>query len=53
MTWEEIHGFSSPSEFRRFRVYIEKQVSDGDAEELEPDSKYGKGEIFGGVGFET
>ena len=51
MVWEEIHGFSSLGEFRRFEAYIEKQVSDREAEELEPDPEYGKGEIFGGRWF--
>jgi hypothetical protein len=51
MIWKEIHGFSSPGEFHRFKVYIEKQVIDGDAEELVSDPEYGKGEIFGGRWF--
>ncbi|MFH0725197.1 MAG: hypothetical protein V2B19_02395 [Pseudomonadota bacterium] len=49
--WEEIHGFQSPGEFYRFVRYIENQVSSGEAEEVNPDSDYGKGEIYGGRWF--
>ncbi len=49
--WEEIHGFSSPSEYNRFVDYIEKQVHAEIAEEITPDPNYGKGEIYGGRWF--
>lgn len=51
MVWEEIHGFDSLSEFKRFVIYIEKQVDSGYAEELEVNNQYGKGEIYGGRWF--
>ena len=50
--WEEIHGFSSPSEYERFVRYIEGQVSAGNAREVDVDSDYGRGEIYGGRWFE-
>ena len=31
--WEEIHGFSSLSEYNRFILYIESQVASGVAQE--------------------
>jgi hypothetical protein len=49
--WEEIHGFVSPEEYDRFVLYIEDQVKSGVAEEITPDSNYGKGEIYGGRWF--
>ena len=49
--WEEIHGFNSLDEYNRFLRYIEKQVSDKIAEEIDPDPNYGKGEIYGGRWF--
>ena len=51
MTWEEIHGFSSPGEFSRFVRYIEDQLKAGEVEELEADSCYQKGLIYGGRWF--
>jgi hypothetical protein len=51
MVWEEIHGFASPGEFDRFVRYIENQVKAGEAEELEADSSYQKGQIYGGRWF--
>ena len=50
--WEEIHGFTSPNEYERFVKYIEKQVANGIAREVNPDPNYDKGEIFGGRWFE-
>ena len=50
--WEEIDGFNSPGEYRRFCAYIEKQVASGDALERTADPNYGKGMIFGGRWFE-
>ncbi len=49
--WEEIHGFVSPGEFRRFVNYIVGQVGSGIAEEIKPDLNYGRGEIYGGRWF--
>ena len=49
--WEEIHGFTSPSEYTRFVKYIEQQVADLQAEEIIPNPNYGKGEIYGGRWF--
>jgi len=49
--WEEIHSFHSLGEFKRFARYIESQVNDGLAEEVNPDPNYGKGEIYGGRWF--
>ena len=49
--WEEIHGFQSPSEYKRFVTYIEGQVSNNHAVEVEADPDYGKGEIYGGRWF--
>lgn len=51
MDWEEIHGFSSPSEYQRFVAYIEQQVVAGHAEEIPVSATYGKGEIYGGRWF--
>ena len=49
--WEEIHGFASLSEYNRFVQYIEKQIKAGFVEEIYPDPKYGRGEIYGGRWF--
>jgi hypothetical protein len=49
--WEEIHGFQSPGEFKKFVRYIESQVSSGEAKEVNPDPDYRKGEIYGGRWF--
>ncbi len=49
--WEEIHGFQSPSEYKRFVSYIERQVSINHAVEVEVDLDYGRGEIYGGRWF--
>jgi hypothetical protein len=50
--WEEIHGFDSLGEYKRFCAYIEAQVASGIAIERPVDPKYGKGKIFGGRWFE-
>jgi hypothetical protein len=50
--WEEIRGFTSPGEYRRFLRYIEEQVSSGAARERPADAQYGKGMIFGGRWFQ-
>ena len=49
--WEEIHGFAGPGEFRRFEDFIERQVRDGNAEEVAVDPAYGPGMLFGGRWF--
>ncbi|WP_434148013.1 hypothetical protein ACR2R6_11900 [Methylocaldum gracile subsp. desertum] len=51
IVWEEIHGFASPSEYNRFVQYIEGQVKNGHAVEVDPDPDYGAGEIYGGRWF--
>ncbi len=51
-TWEEIHDFSSLSEYNRFLIYIEEQIKAGYTQEVEPDLEYGRGEIYGGRWFE-
>jgi hypothetical protein len=51
--WEEIHGFQSPAEFKKFVRYIESQVNSGEVVEIYPDPNYGKGEIFGGRWFKN
>lgn len=49
--WEEIHGFQSPGEYRRFVAYIEKQVGDGFVIEVPVGPDYGPGKLFGGRWF--
>jgi hypothetical protein len=50
--WEEIHGFNSPGEYKRFCDYIEKQVLLGCAIERVADPNYEKGLLYGGRWFE-
>lgn len=50
--WEEIHGFSSLGEYKRFTSYIEQQIVDGLSRELPADPLYGKGMIYGGRWFQ-
>lgn len=50
-SWEEIHGFSSPSEYIRFVKYVEQLVSAGQVEEVKAESDYGGGGIYGGRWF--
>jgi hypothetical protein len=50
--WEEIHGFQSPAEYRRFIQYIEGQVQAGHAIELSPLDDHQKGLISGGRWFQ-
>lgn len=52
LEWEEIHGFVSPGEYKRFVQYIEAQVADGIVKELSVNPKCGKGMIYGGRWFE-
>lgn len=49
--WEEIHGFASLNEYFAFVSYIEHQVLAGLATEIESESNYGRGEIYGGRWF--
>jgi hypothetical protein len=50
--WEEIYGFDTLGEYKRFCTYIEEQVTSGVARERIPDPDYEKGKIFGGRWFE-
>jgi hypothetical protein len=52
LVWEEIHGFSSPGEYKRFVQYLERQVIAGTATELPADPLYGRGMIYGGRWFQ-
>jgi hypothetical protein len=52
LVWEEIHGFSSPGEYRRFVQYIEEQAKSDVAREIPVDPLYGKGMIYGGRWFQ-
>jgi hypothetical protein len=49
--WQEVHGFSSLSEFTRFVSCIEAQVRAKRAEEVPVDPDYSAGEIYGGRWF--
>jgi len=50
--WEEIRGFASPGEYKRFCAYIENQVASGVARERDPDPNYSEGTLAGGRWFE-
>ena len=50
--WEEINGFSSPGEYKRFVEYIERQIAEGAAQEIPMDEGYHKGELYGGRWFQ-
>jgi hypothetical protein len=50
--WEEIHGFASPAEYKKFCAYIEGQITSGVVRERVPNPSYEKGKIFGGRWFE-
>jgi hypothetical protein len=50
--WEEIRGFSSPSEYKKFCAYIERQLAAGVARERVADPSYQKEMIYGGRWFE-
>jgi hypothetical protein len=52
LIWEEVHGFASPGEYKRFVQYIEGQVASGAAKELPADPLYGKGMISDGRWFQ-
>ena len=49
---EEIRGFTTPAEYKRFCAYINGQVASGVASERSPDPHYQKGMISGGRWFE-
>jgi hypothetical protein len=51
LRWEEIHGFQSPAEYKRFVAYIEREVEQGLAVEGPVDPEYAEGMIFGGRWF--
>ena len=50
--WEEIHGFTTPGEYKRFVQYLEEQVVAGVAKELPAAPLYRKGMIYGGRWFQ-
>lgn len=50
--FEDIHGFISPGEYKRFLEYIEKQCYANILKEIPVDTAYGRGEICGGRWFE-
>jgi hypothetical protein len=50
--WDEIHGFMSPGEFKRFVQYLEGQLASGVVREQPADPLYGKGMIYGGRWFQ-
>ena len=50
--WDEIHGFMSPGEFKRFVQYLEGQLANGVVREQPADPLYGKGMIYGGRWFQ-
>jgi hypothetical protein len=50
--WEEIRGFASLGEYKRFCTYIENKVTSGLARERNPDPNYNRGTIVGGRWFE-
>jgi hypothetical protein len=52
LVWEEIHGFASPGEYKRFVKYVEGQTASGTARELPVDPLYGVGMIYGGRWFQ-
>lgn len=52
LVWDEIRGFASPGEYRRFVCYLEDQIANGHARELPSDPDYVKGMISGGRWFE-
>lgn len=39
--WEEIHGFANPSEYSRFRAWVEEQLVSGQAREQPVITPYG------------
>jgi hypothetical protein len=51
-SWEEIHGFESPSEYQIFVRYIDGQVEAGHVCEVAPSLDYHKDFVFGGRWFQ-
>ena len=51
--WEEIHGFNSVGEYKRFVKHLEKLVEAKIVKEIDPDPNDGKGEIYGGRWFKN
>jgi len=49
--FEEIHGFASPGEYKRFLAYLKNQCEVNILKEIPPDPTYNKGEIYGGTWF--
>lgn len=49
--WEEINGFNSPGEYKRFIAYIEDLIARKLVAEVAVDDTYGRGEIYGGRWF--
>lgn len=49
---EEIHGFSSLDEFRKFSEHLSTLVLEGKLAEVNADPNYGHNLIFGGRWFE-
>jgi len=49
--WEEIQGFVSPGEFDRFVKYLDRQIAEGVAREVDCDPDYGRDQLFGGRWF--
>ena len=49
--WEEIHGFQTSGEYRRFVRYIEDQISAGYTDEVPVDPEYRRGLLYGGRWF--
>jgi hypothetical protein len=48
---EEIHGFKTPGEFDRFKIYLAEQLSKDTIKKTITDQSYKKGMIFGGEWF--
>lgn len=45
--WEEIHGFATPGEYKRFVAYIECQIASDQVKEIKPDNNHSKIRMFG------
>jgi hypothetical protein len=44
--WEEIHGFATPGEFRRFLIWIADAIGDGSLVEVAVVDRYSGSEMF-------
>ena len=51
--WDEIHGFVSPGEFRRFQNWIVKQVQEGALVEVQVEEPYSGSPLFDERWFHT